>query len=106
MRRLSLVTEADFRALVKAEMAQHGWVCLLDLSSKRRMPAGLTGAPDLLFVTPGLVLVWLEAKAPGKKRRPAQMEWASKVQPYLCYHHRYVCTDSLAEWLMAVSDLL
>lgn len=100
------MTEADFRALVKALMTQHGWVTLLDLSSRRRMPAGLAGAPDLLFVTPGLVLVWLEAKAPGKKRRPGQLEWYAKIKPFLCKHHRYVCTDSLSEWLDAISDLI
>jgi hypothetical protein len=85
---------------------EHSWVVLLDLSDRRRMPPGAKGAPDILFLTPGLVSVWFEAKGPGKKLRPAQEEWFRKLAPFLCWHRRYVCVDTWEKWLDAVSDLL
>jgi hypothetical protein len=100
------MTEAEFREHVKREMHWHGWRVLLDFSDRHKMPAGLIGAPDILFVTMSNVLVWFEAKAPGKKRTPAQVAWFKKLEPYLCDHIRYVCTDNWDDWSDAVSDLM
>jgi hypothetical protein len=101
------MTEAEFRALVKERMVRkHSWTVLLDCSSNTPMPSGLIGAADLLFGAPGPAVVFLETKAPGKKRTPAQVAWFKKLEPYLCDHIRYVCTDNWDDWSDAVSDLM
>ena len=100
------MTEAEFRALVKDRMTDAGWTVLLDLSDRRRSPPGAKGAPDILFVTHQDILVWFEAKAPGKKRRADQLAWHEKVQPHLRTWHRYVVAATWEEWLDAIHDLL
>lgn len=100
------MTEAEFRAYVKTQMVRCGWTVLLDMSDRRRMPTGLRGAPDILFITHRNVLVWFEAKAPNAKRKPSQLEWHERVRPHLCSWHRYVCTDDWDDWLDQIADLL
>jgi hypothetical protein len=100
------MTEAELRAYVKEQVESRGWTTIMDLSSHRRMPSGLKGAPDLVFIAPPGIVVFFEAKAPGKTRRPAQVTWHERIKAHLCYHVRYVVAESWIEFYATINDLI
>lgn len=93
------MSEADLRAAIKTRAESWGWRLLGDFSDHRRMPAGLTGIPDLLFAVPAgrrsahAAIVFVEAKSENGKRNAAQLEWFDGLRPFLGPNLRYIVTD-------------
>lgn len=70
--RTKIVREADIEKKVKKWCEDHGYLFI------KMSALSAVGFPDRMVLKDGRVM-FLELKAPGKKPRPAQQEWRSRL---------------------------
>ena len=88
-------TENDVAHDVDLYLALHDGA-VFKFSQDRAVRGQLAGWPDRVFVSSDLVLL-IEIKRPGGRRRASQVEFECKVKPYLGRLVRYVCAEVVAD---------
>jgi len=96
------LTEAEVRRVMEKKLRAKGWM-VIAFSWNRRMPATLKDFPDLLCFHQDKVLL-IEAKAPGKKRTPGQLEFYEAIKFLLGKHLAYCCADKWEDVAEAMAD--
>jgi hypothetical protein len=80
--------ESELREKGKALFEKQKWL-VWSLSSERRMPSGLTGAPDQIVIAPDTVFL-VEYKTGTGKPEPSQVDTWLRCRTFLGKHLRWV----------------
>ncbi len=67
-------SERQFQTAVCNLALVNGWLVYNHPDSRKANVASVPGFPDIVLAKPG-ILLWIEAKMPGKKPSPAQVKW-------------------------------
>lgn len=60
----------------------------------RPVKFGTPGCADIMTILPSKLVLWLEIKAPGRKQRPAQIEFQREVESH---GHAYMVIENVNE---------